>query len=241
MARLTSSVVARHREPELMDQPGLAPGLHTHALRGLERINAASGAVAAVWRPIRARLPGEGPPATLSVLDVACGAGDTIVGLARRAQASGVRLSVHGCDISATAIEHARQRAYERHVDGRFFQHDVLTNDLPDRFDIVTCSLFVHHLDEEVAAGLLARLFATTRWLLIVCDLDRSRSGHALAWLGTRLLSRSAIVHVDGPRSVRAAFTRAEAVGLAARACIPEATIESIWPCRWRLVAERAA
>jgi 2-polyprenyl-3-methyl-5-hydroxy-6-metoxy-1,4-benzoquinol methylase len=146
---------------------------------------------------------------------------------------------VHGCDISATAIAYAHHRAAARHVHGHFFQHDVLTHDIPQRFDILTCSLFLHHLDDETAVTVLARLYAATRWLLIVCDLHRCRRGLALAWLGTRLLSRSTIVHVDGPRSVRAAFTRTEASRLASGARITAATVESIWPCRWRLVAER--
>lgn len=238
---MMSLLTARHRAPELMDQPGLSPHLHTHALRGLERINVASTAVGAVWQPIHARLPRDVPRGEVSVLDVACGAGDTLAGVAHRARACGLGVSLYGCDISATAVAHARQRAAARRVNGHFFQHDVLTHDLPQRFDVITCSLFLHHLDDETAETLLAQLYAATRWLLIVCDLHRCRRGLALAWLGTRLLSRSTIVHVDGPRSVRAAFTRTEAARLAARARIPAATVESIWPCRWRLVAERVS
>lgn len=224
-----------------MDQPDLAPHLHTDALRGLERINAASTAVAAVWQPIYGRLLRRAAPASLSVLDVACGAGDTITGVARRAQACGLDVGVHGCDVSATAVAYAGQRSAERQVHGHFFQHDVLARDLPQRYDVLTCSLFLHHLDDDAAVTVLTRLYAATRWLLIVCDLHRCRRGLTLAWLGTRLLSRSAIVHVDGPRSVRAAFTRTEAARLAVRARIPAATVEPIWPCRWRLVAERAS
>lgn len=236
---MISLLTARHREPEIMDQPGLDPERHADALRGLARINAASTATSAIWRPLRDRLH-QAPQNDLSMLDVACGGGDTLGRLAQRARAAGVPLSVSGCDISATAIAHARRRAHEHLVTGQFFQHDVLASELPERFDIVTCSLFLHHLDDDTAAMLLARLYAATRWLLIVCDLNRGLGGLALAWLGTRLLSRSAIVHADGPRSVRAAFTRAEARHLAARAGIPHAVIDPIWPCRWRLVAERA-
>lgn len=234
-----SLLTARHREPEIMDQPGLAPDLHVDALRGLARINLASTATSAIWRPIRDRL-GHAPGTALSILDVACGGGDTLERLAQRAHAARVPVSVHGCDISPTAIAYAEHRAHARRVAGAFFQHDVLARDLPRRFDIVTCSLFLHHLDDDAAAMLLARLYAATRWLLIVCDLNRGLGGLALAWLGTRLLSRSTIVHTDGPRSVRAAFTRDEARLLAARAGIPHATVVPIWPCRWRLVAERA-
>ena len=72
----------------------------------------------------------------------------------------------------------------------------------------------------------------------IVGDLERSRLGLALAWAGTRVLSRSPVVHVDALRSVRAAFTLPEARALAEAAGLPHARVTRHWPCRWRLVAE---
>jgi hypothetical protein len=77
--------------------------------------------------------------------------------------------------------------------------------------------------------------------MVIVSDLDRSRLGLLLAWLGTRLLTRSPVVHVDSLRSVRAAFTRDEAAALATRAGLTSWRLTMHWPCRWRLVAERIA
>ena len=47
---------------------------------------------------------------------------------------------------------------------------------------------------------LLKGMAAKARCLVIVDDLIRSRLGYAMAWIGTRLLSRSWVVHHDGPR-----------------------------------------
>ena len=52
---------------------------------------------------------------------------------------------------------------------------------------------------------------------VVISDLRRSRSGFVIAWIGTRLLSRSPVVHYDGPVSVRAAWTIRELAGFAAR------------------------
>ena len=70
------------------------------------------------------------------------------------------------------------------------------------------------------------------------CDLGRSLPGLAIAWLGTRLLTRSPIVHTDALLSVRAAFTPDEALDLARRAGWPAPRIERVWPCRWLLSSE---
>jgi 2-polyprenyl-3-methyl-5-hydroxy-6-metoxy-1,4-benzoquinol methylase len=236
---MPDGLMVRVRLPEWMDEAGLDAGLHRQALRGLERINLVSRTLDAVWAPI-AHLARRRSPQALTVIDVACGAGDLAIGLARRAARRGVPLSVEACDVSATALEHATGRAAQRGTTVRFFAHDVLAGALPATYDVVVCSLFLHHLELDDATRALRTLRDAARLLLVVTDLDRSRVGLALAWLGTRLLSRSPVVHVDGLRSVRAAFTPGEAVQLARDAGIAPFAVARHWPRRWRLVAERS-
>ncbi len=104
---------------------------------------------------------------------------------------------------------------------------------------MVMCSLFLHHLDEEQARGLLQRMRQAARYLVLVNDLRRSLFGYALAYLGTRILSASHIVHVDGPLSVQAAFTIPEVRQLAKSAGMTEATVSRRWPCRFLLTWRR--
>ncbi len=234
------SIAARQLQPEWMDEPGIDPRLHREALRGLERINVISRTVPALWGPV-ADLLRRHPGTSLSVLDVACGAGDVVTGMARRARSTGVQLEIEGCDVSRTAVAYATRQSQRRGVNARFFEHDVLSTPFARTYDVVVCSLFVHHLDEEQAVRLLRALNAAARSLVIVSDLDRSRVGLLLAWLGTRLLTRSPVVHVDSLRSVHAAFTRQEAEELATRAGLRSFQLTTHWPCRWRLVAEHSS
>lgn len=220
-----------------MDEPDIDPQLHRHALRGLERINALSRTVPALWGPLSGLLR-QRTSSSLSVLDVACGAGDVTIGLAKRARATGAPLTIEGCDVSPTAVAYATRQSQDKGADVRFFEHDVITTPLPATYDVIVCSLFLHHLEEEQAVRLLSALYGAARSLVIVSDLERSRMGLLLAWLGTRLFSRSPVVHVDSLRSVRAAFTRQEALELAARAGLRSYHLTTHWPCRWRLVAE---
>ena len=235
---MSGSLSLRRHRAEWMDEPDLDPRLHRDALRGLERINAVSATVPAVWGPVGS-LCRRKQAERLSLLDVACGAGDVAIGVARRAQREDVKLEVEGCDISATAIAHATDRARSADAAVRFFEHDIVNTPLARAYDVVVCSLFLHHLDEDGAVRLLRTLAAAARFMVVVSDLDRSRLGLVLAWLGTRLLSRSPVVHVDSLRSVRGAFTRGEAAALAAKAGLTSIRLTAHWPCRWRLVVER--
>ena len=57
-----------------------------------------------------------------------------------------------------------------------------------------------------------------SRRMVVISDLRRCRLGWLTAWAGSRILSRSGIVHHDAPVSVRAAWTVQELCGFAARA-----------------------
>jgi 2-polyprenyl-3-methyl-5-hydroxy-6-metoxy-1,4-benzoquinol methylase len=171
----------------------------------------------------------------LRLLDVATGGGDVPLRLWQRAQKAGLRLAVDGCDRSACAIGHARANAAYHGADVRFFEWDALNGPLPGGYDVIVSSLFLHHLDEGPAVDLLRRMAAAARQLVLINDLERSVAGLLLAYVGTRLLSASPVVHVDGPLSVAAAFTGREALALAQRAGLTGATVERRWPFRFLL------
>lgn len=224
--------------PEVMDQPGLDVARHVAALHGLARINRVSGSDRILWPPLLALARTlSGRP--LRVLDVATGAGDVLIQLARRAHRAGVGLDVAGCDRSPTALEHARASAEAHGIPTRFFPIDALADPLPDGFDAVVCSLFLHHLTATEAVVLLRRMADAARHLVLVNDLRRSLGGLVLAHLACRLLTRSPVVHTDGPRSVTAAFTPEELAGLAADAGLAGATVVRRWPCRMLLTWHR--
>jgi len=225
----------RIRVPEVMDDPSLDVARHGRALSGLARLNALSRAADALWGPI-AGLSAGGP---LRILDLATGSGDIPLALWRRARRAGRAVEICGVDGSPTAIEHARQRAARHRALLRFDVLDVLRQDLPGDFDVVCCSLFLHHLDGDDAVLLLEKMREAALRMVLVSDLIRSRRGLWLARLAARLLTRSDVVHVDAPRSVRAAFTPAELRGLADRAGMGNLLLKRVWPCRMLLTWKR--
>jgi len=223
----------RNLQPELMDQPGLDEQQHRRALRALARINWFSRSAAILWPELKrhARLAAEEP---LRVLDLACGSGDVTLALARRAQRAGLPIRFSGCDVSPVAVQAAQARAERAQVSVDFFVCDVLGTPLAKGYDVMMCSLFLHHLTESQAVGLL-RTMAQARRALLVNDLLRTRLGYMLAYAGTRLLTRSPIVHFDGPQSVAGAFTLEEVAELAQRAGLERIRLVRRWPQRFLL------
>ena len=218
----------RRREPELMDDPGLDPELHSHALRGLAAVNRVSRAADTLFAELLPHLRDH----PIRVLDVACGGGDVAVALAQRGRRRGLALTVDGLDRSDVAIAGARNRAKMAEVDGQFVTGDALEDRLPAGYDFLVTSLFLHHLKEADVVRLLAGMRRAARIGVVACDLERTLPGLVAAAAGTRLLTRSRIVHVDGVLSVRAAFRVRELRRLADAAGLTGATIRRSWPFR---------
>src|SRR4029079_16393868 len=116
------------------------------------------------------------------VLDIATGAGDIPIALSRRAKRAGLNLEIHGIDISPRSIDFARRQAEAAGASITFDCRNALADELPRDFDVVMCSLFLHHLSDADALLLLRRMAAATRCLGLVSDLRRCRYGLFLAY-----------------------------------------------------------
>jgi 2-polyprenyl-3-methyl-5-hydroxy-6-metoxy-1,4-benzoquinol methylase len=221
----------RRHEPEIMDSPGLDPNQHAQALRGLARINLLSLAARRVWQTLQTLPRFRDHP--VRVLDVACGGGDIVMALKKKADTAGIALEVHGCDVNPIAIGFARDLARERGLDVQFFQHDA-KDELPGDFDLVCSSLFLHHLSEDEALAFLQALMAAGK-AVVLQDLLRTRLGHLLALATVPFLTGSPVVRVDGVRSVIAAFSLSEVEQMARQAGLKGVRIRPCWPERFSL------
>ena len=224
----------RNRQPELMDDPALDAERHRHALQGLGRVNRFSRSTSILWpavQEVSRRVDGR----RVRILDIASGGGDVALRLAAKALASHVDVEITGCDISPFAVEHATQLAEPFSFDLQFVAEDAIHGTLDGPYDIVMCSLFLHHLPEDDARVLLQRMKELATHRVLINDLRRTRCGYVLAWAGCRLLTRSPIVHTDGPLSVRAAFSIEEVRCLAEESGLNGATITTHWPQRFLL------
>jgi hypothetical protein len=231
----------RTRVPELMDDPSLDAAAHDHALAGLVRLNRWSRSHRLLWDGVAAHaraVNAEGR--ALRVVDIATGSADAPIAMDAWARRAGLRIEWTLCDRSAHVLEVAASRARAAGLAATTVEADAVGGALPCEGDVAICSLFLHHCDPDDVTRVLAHMAGAATRAVGVTDLDRTRAGLALAWLGSRALSRSPIVHFDAVASVRAAFTRDEIATMARNAGLEGAVVRRAWPERWTLWWRRA-
>jgi SAM-dependent methyltransferase len=214
----------RSRAPERIDDPALPAADMAAAMADLARVNRLLRAFAPTFAFLR-RATRDGRPFTL--LDVGCGHGDLLRAVAVWARRRGIEARLTGLDRSAAAVAAARA-ATPRDLGVTYLTGDVFDHRPDPPPDLITASLFLHHLSDGDVARYLRWAEATAGRGWHVNDLHR----HPLARAGFRALSAVAgwhpIVRHDGAVSVMRGFSRAELAGALSAAGVSGATV------RWR-------
>jgi ubiquinone/menaquinone biosynthesis C-methylase UbiE len=186
--------------PELLDTDFGTPAEIATALSDLRHINQWFGGIGATQSMIAAVAQKTGA-SSLSMLEVAAGAGYVPLEASARLRESGIKLDVTLLD-----------RACSHLSNGAGNERSAVTGDalaLPfagGSFDLVNCCLFVHHLEPNEVLQFVNEGLRVCRIAVMVNDLIRNPVHLALAYASLPLY-RSHFTHHDAPASVRRAYT----------------------------------
>ena len=200
--------------PELMDRPQPVSRELEIDLHNLRQLNRYFGSYALVRHFLR-RWINSGD--MLRVLDLATGSGDIPRLIVQHGRDVGASVNVTAVDQQPATLEIARRLS--REFDQiQFVKDDALTFTSTEPFDIVVCSLALHHFSDEGAVAVLRRCRELSRRYVLVADLCRSLFTTVGVHLLTGLIFREPMTRVDGRLSAARAFSFSEMAALARRA-----------------------
>lgn len=201
-------------QPELMDRPQPVTAELVSDLRNLRQLNRYFGSYALIRHFFRRWIQ---PGAQLRVLDLATGSGDIPRLVIDYAREVGAKVTVDAIDQQGSTLEIARGlSAGYPEID--FKQGDVLVFGGEGQYDIVLCSLALHHFDEASAVRLLERCRRLSRRFVLVSDLRRGLLATIGAYLLTAFIFRDSMTRTDARLSTERAFSFREFGSLAVRA-----------------------
>lgn len=196
-------------------------------LRDIRRVNLLLGGTSTVLRHLPCLLSNCSKTYPVTILDLATGSGDIPLAIARWAKERGLAVNIVASD-SSEAILALAQVQVAGHPEITLARYDALAVPLPDKqFDIVLCSLALHHFAPDDAVRVLREMDRLARIGFIVNDLRRGRIGYVAAQVASRLTTRNRLTRNDAPLSVHRAYTPAELDDLLRRAGVADATIST--------------
>lgn len=214
---------------ELLDAPGVDPRLLERSLRDLRRLSFALG-----WTNLAvkdaAQVVAQQQLRAFSVLDVATGAANIPIALARWARHSKLQAEITATDISEQVLAVARKDC-ANFPEIRLEQQNTLALIYEAQsFDLVLCQGALHHFAPAEAQVLLRELARVARRAVIVTDLQRSLPLYLGAWLLMHTLVLHRVTRHDGLASIRRAYLPREVRALAGQANLHSATIRTTFP-----------
>ncbi len=222
--------LTRSDEDELLDDASQDLKELAENLRDIRRVNQLLGGTTTVLRHLPRLLADIPDKRPVTVLDLATGSGDIPLAISRWAHRRDIPMTIVASDFSEDILAAARQHITDTQGIA-LAQHDARAVPLPDKeFDIVLCSLSLHHFAPDDAVRVLREMDRLSRVGFILNDLYRSRLGYAAAWIAARLTTRNRLTRNDAPLSVRRAYSPDELRELLRRAEIDDASISThLW------------
>ncbi len=204
--------------PEQIDRTWNDPHVLADNLSDLRRINkyfGSSGFMRASILRLMRNIPDD---REVRILDVATGSADHPAEIARTLAALQRPFSIVAVDKNPQILEIASRAL--RGIDGiQLVEADALNLPFPpESFDIVICSLALHHFSDEDAVRLLQRMRALAKSGVVVNDLRRNGFAVAVIWLYVHIATRNPLTRSDSHLSILRAFTAEELAALARRA-----------------------
>lgn len=217
----------RSDQAELLDDSGHDPVELAQNLRDIRRVNQLLGGTSTVLRHLPRLLKQVPATRPASVLDLATGSADIPIAIAKWAKKNGRAVEIVASDSSDEILDVARPRiAGYREI--TLARYDARAVPLAEKqFDIVLCSLSLHHFAPDDAVLVLHEMDRLARTGFILNDLRRGQLGYLAALAAARATTRNRLTRNDAPLSVRRAYTPTELAELLSRAGVVDAVISN--------------
>ena len=190
-------------EPELMDRPQPVSAELEQDLRNLCQLNRFFGSHDLVRQFLGRWIQ---PGAQMRIADLATGFGDIPRLAVDFARSVGATITVDAIDQNPSTLEIA-QKFSSNYPEVTFVHANILEWLGSEPYDIVLCSLALHHFSSDDAVRLLRHCRDLSRQFVLVSDLRRGYFATVGVFLLTATLFREPMTRIDGRLSAARAFS----------------------------------
>jgi 2-polyprenyl-3-methyl-5-hydroxy-6-metoxy-1,4-benzoquinol methylase len=188
---------------EMMDRPQpVSPELERD-LQRIRQLNCYFGSYALILKFIGRWIK---PGGRMRVVDLATGSGDIPRLIADHARTIGAKVEIHALDRQWATLQIARKLSAD-YPEISYIEANILEWESEEPYDIVLCSLALHHFSDGDAVRVLRLCRELSERFVLVSDLCRGWVATFGAYLLTSLIFREPMTRYDARVSVARAFS----------------------------------
>jgi 2-polyprenyl-3-methyl-5-hydroxy-6-metoxy-1,4-benzoquinol methylase len=188
---------------EMMDRPQRVSAELERDLQNLRQLNACFGSHQLIQRFLRRWIT---PGARLRILDLGTGSGDIPRLIVSYAKSVGSEVTIDAIDRNPATIEIAKNLSKE-YPEIAYQTCDILEWKPAVSYDIVICSLVLHHFSNDDAVHVLRHCRELSRKFVLVSDLRRGLLATVGVFVLTAMIFREPMTRYDGRLSAARAFS----------------------------------
>ena len=176
---------------------------------------------------------------TITIVDMGCGNGDMLRMLSDYGKRHHIKLSMLGIDANPYTINYAGDLSKD-YTNISYLCADIFEENFEDvKYDIVLCTLTIHHFDDEEILRLLGSLVNVSKLGVVINDLQRSKIAYRLFQTIAVLFRLNRMTKVDGLVSILRGFKKEELTQFSNKLKLENYSIQWKWAFRYQWIISK--
>jgi 2-polyprenyl-3-methyl-5-hydroxy-6-metoxy-1,4-benzoquinol methylase len=229
----------RTEKPEIMDDFTMEGEVLRNALDKIAKINQLLGGNKITLRGITDLMTSIPKSRIITIVDVGCGNGDMLRTIADYGLKNGFEFKLIGIDANAFTVNHARKLS-KNYSNIIYKSGDVFDKPFAElKYDIVLCTLTLHHFKEEEIMKLMRIFDANSSIGIVINDLQRSAIAYRLFQLLCFVFRLNDMSREDGLTSILRGFKKEELIRFSEKLNFKKYTIQWKWAFRYEWIIKK--
>ncbi len=229
----------RSDEPEIMDDFAMEGEILRDALDKIAKINQLLGGNQLTLQSVQDLIVNIHKQSEIVIADIGCGNGDMLRTLANFGLKNNLNFRLIGIDANNFTIKHA-QSLSENYPNIKYRCEDVFEKNFADlKYDIVLCTLTLHHFKDDEIIQLMSVFNANSRVGIVINDLHRSAIAYRLFQVLCFVFQLNAMSREDGLVSILRGFKKEDLIKFSKKLSFTNYKIQWKWAFRYQWIVKK--
>ena len=229
----------RSNDSEIMDDFDLEGNKIKDALDKIVKINQLLGGNRLTLQSVKKIIQNLDKKTPITILDIGCGNGDMLRVLAKYGYKNNFNFKLIGVDANLHTIDYAEKLSTD-YYNIEYFSMNIFEEQFVElKYDIVLCTLTLHHFNNDKILELLKILYQNSKLAIVINDLHRSKIAYFLFQMISIIFNLNKMTKHDGLVSILRGFKKSELIDFSEKMKFQIYKIQWKWAFRYQWIIQK--